>query len=563
MLVPPRYTFMPKEERILEFKGYNKKSVIDDGEMRDMYNLASDEFPCLYQRKARGIYTSQYQRPTAMIVKDKKLAVISDGKFYYNQVLYPQLQLSDDTKMVAINTRICFFPEKKYFVVKGDEEGTIGDLDFFASQGVKPEYDEAEDKYRNMSEESIALKFTTSTVTFPADIGAYKKVKPDDAITLNVWTAVDGGWAEFNSDYTISAVVKEVSEDGTKITFPDETFIITQSEGEEELSVNAVYVEVKRSCPDLDFVMESNNRLWGVSNKDNTIYACKLGDPTNWEYFQSTTIDSYFAEQGTDGEWTGCAAYSTHLLFFKEDCIHKVYGSKPSTYQIETAQCHALEKGCSKSIAIINETVLYKSRLGIMAYAGGVPMLISDNFGTDKFKDAVAGTDGIKYFVSVLRDGTPELLVYDMERYLWHKEDNVRVRDFAYHNGKLLFINDADNSIYEMASDSPLMSESEIEWFAELGPFDEYLEDQKIYSKLKMRLKLADLSRLRVLISIDEGEWERIEEYDSTRDRAVMLPIVPRRCEKFAIRIEGVGYCRIESLVRSYRKGTARKDVTT
>ena len=205
--------------------------------------------------------------------------------------------------------------------------------------------------------------------------------------------------------------------------------------------------------------------------------------------------------------------------------------------------------------------MLYKSRLGIMAYAGGVPILISENFGTDKFNDAIAGTDGVKYFVSVLRDGAPELLVYDMERYLWHKEDSVRVRDFAYHNGKLLFINDADNVIYEMASDSPLESENEIEWFAELGPFDEYIEDQKVYSKLKMRLKLAELSKLRVLISIDEGEWERVAEYDSTKDRAVMLPVVPRRCEKFAIRIEGVGYCKIESLVRSYRKGTARKGV--
>ena len=107
-------------------------------------------------------------------------------------------------------------------------------------------------------------------------------------------------------------------------------------------------------------------------------------------------MDSYYAEQGTDGEWTGCAAYSTHLLFFKEDCIHKVYGSKPSTFQIETAQCHALEKGSSKSIAIINETVLYKSRLGIMAYSGGVPVLISENFGTDRYSDAIAGTDGIK-----------------------------------------------------------------------------------------------------------------------------------------------------------------------
>ena len=49
-MVAPVYKFIPREERILAFKGYNKKSVIDDGEMRDMYNLSSDEYPNLYPR---------------------------------------------------------------------------------------------------------------------------------------------------------------------------------------------------------------------------------------------------------------------------------------------------------------------------------------------------------------------------------------------------------------------------------------------------------------------------------------------------------------------------------
>ena len=367
MLVPPRYTFIPKEERILEFKGYNKKSVIDDGEMRDMYNLASDEYPCLYQRKARGIYSSQYRKPTAMLVKDKKLAVISEGQFYYDGTLYPALTLSDKTQMVAINTRICFFPEKMFFNVK---TGATGNLS------------------ASVVSETTMVTVTSSTITFPESKGFENKFVVGDVVEI----------VASDERLKISAEIKSVTE--TSITFPDETFIFVTADGLTETTVEITSIEISRKCPDLDFVIESNNRLWGVSNKDNTIYACKLGDPTNWGYFQNTTLDSYYAEQGTDGEWTGCAAYSTHLLFFKEDYIHKVYGSKPSTYQIESAQCHALEKGCSKSIAIINETVLYKSRLGIMAYAGGVPMLISDNFGTDKFKDAIAGTDGIKYFVS-------------------------------------------------------------------------------------------------------------------------------------------------------------------
>ncbi|MDO4745432.1 MAG: hypothetical protein Q4B18_02630 [Bacillota bacterium] len=529
MLVAPRYTFIPKQERILEFKGYNKKSVIDDGEMRNMYNLSSDEYPCLYQRKPRGIYSEAYKNPTAMIVKDKKLAVISEGQFYYDGTLYPALKLSDKTQMVAINTRICFFPEKMFFNVKTGEVGNL-------SSNV-------------VSETTMTLTVTSAVITFPTSQGFDSKFAVGDAVQI---TASD-------ERLNVSAVIQSLTD--TSIIFQDETFIDVTAEGQTEMQIEVTNIEVARNCPDLDYVMESNNRLWGVSNTDNTIYACKLGDPTNWGYFQNTTMDSYYAEQGTDGEWTGCAAYSTHLLFFKEDYIHKVYGSKPSTYQIETAQCHALEKGSSKSIAIINETVLYKSRLGIMAYAGGVPRLISDNFGTDVYTDAIAGTDGIKYYVSVRREGSPELLVFDMERFMWHKEDSVRARDFAYHNGKLLFINDADNKIYEMASDNPMASETDIEWYAELGPFDEYLEDKKVYSQLKMRLSFAKLSELTVSISIDGGEWEVLSRFVNDRDKTEMLPIVPRRCDKFAIKLEGKGYCKIESLVRSYRQGSAKKGV--
>ena len=72
-------------------------------------------------------------------------------------------------------------------------------------------------------------------------------------------------------------------------------------------------VKLSRDIPDLDYVMESNNRLWGCRSEDNTIYASKLGDPLNWNYFQSLANDSYALDVGSDGEFTGCAAYPPPL----------------------------------------------------------------------------------------------------------------------------------------------------------------------------------------------------------------------------------------------------------
>ena len=543
MLAKLVYQMSPLQERILEFQGYNKKAVIDDGEMRDMYNMSSDEYPCLYQRKPRGLYSEDFTKPTALLVKDKKLAVISEGKFYYNGVLCEDLELSDATQMVAINTKICFFPEKKYFVVKEvDGEHEIGSITAEISIA-----------------EPVTVRMTSASLVFPTTFDFAKEFKVGDAVSFST---TDGY-------LNISAAIEDVT--NYSMTFQADTFatyiaasdsaITDEDSGQSYLEVELTGFKVERTCPDLDYVLEYNNRLWGVSNKDNTIYASKLGDPCNWGYFQSTNIDSYYAEQGTDGEWTGCAAYSGHILFFKEDYIHKVYGNKPANYQVTTAQCHALEKGSHKSIAIINETVLYKSRLGIMAYSGGVPALISENFGKDKFSDAIAGTDGMKYYLSALCNGEPEFLVFDMERMLWHKEDNTRARDFCYHNGKVLYINDADKKIYEMDSSTPLADENDISWMVEFGPFDEFIEEKKVYSRMKTRLKLEEGSELDIYIKIGEGEWELVKHIDNHTERSQLVPIVPRRCDKFSIKLEGEGNCRIESLVREFRVSSMGKDV--
>ena len=76
-----------------------------------------------------------------------------------------------------------------------------------------------------------------------------------------------------------------------------------------------------------------------------------------------------------------------------------------------------------------------------------------------------------------------------------------------------------------------------------------------------MRMKLAELAEVDVYISIDDGEWEWQEHVIADRETAHFLPIVPRRCNRFAVKLEGTGYCKVESLVREYRQGPARRAV--
>ena len=89
-----------------------------------------------------------------------------------------------------------------------------------------------------------------------------------------------------------------------------------------------------------------DNRIWGAEGK--TIYASALGDPTNYVY-DGVSTDSYAVAVGTEGEFTGCIAYSSTVLFWKENCLHKVLGSYPAQYEIYTYTVPGIQKGSEKS----------------------------------------------------------------------------------------------------------------------------------------------------------------------------------------------------------------------
>ena len=78
-------------------------------------------------------------------------------------------------------------------------------------------------------------------------------------------------------------------------------------------------VQLERRVPDLDFVTECDNRVWGCSSRENVIYACKLGDPTNWFSYRGIAADSYAVTVGSDGAFTGAATCMGYALFFKEN----------------------------------------------------------------------------------------------------------------------------------------------------------------------------------------------------------------------------------------------------
>lgn len=497
------------QRRIVNFLGLNYGCQTQDGEMSETKNVTTDNFPCITQRKKR-VKEGGYISPTSLFAKAGLFVI--DG----TRVLHNGEYVGDVTEgkkqMETVGNILVIFPDKKYY---NAETKVFGDMEI--------EY------------KATGLVFGTdseglSTITTTGDDFTFSE---GDGITIT--------GCEVAPENNVNIIVRGVS--GKVLTFYSNSFTNATETGE---------VTIKRKVPDLDFICENNYRLWGC--KGNTIYASKYSDPLNFNVFDLIVSDSYNIQVGSDGDFTGCISFSSHICFFKEDVLHKLYGSKPSNYQLVTSNVFGVQKGCERTLCIINETLYYLGRNGVYAYTGGVPDLISSAFGTNVLSEGCAESDGEKYYISMKNNSAWGLFTYDVRRNIWLREDDTHALDMANVEGKLYYIA-SDGGLYSVNGDESL-SDEEIEWSVTFCTFNEVINERKGYSKLGIRLDLGERSYLDVEVSIDNGLWKSVYTTHNERAKTITVPIHPNRCDNFRVRLSGKGECKIKSLVREFHVGS-------
>ena len=300
---------------------------------------------------------------------------------------------------------------------------------------------------------------------------------------------------------------------------------------------------IKRTVPDMDYVFENSNRIWGCSSANHEIYASKLGDPTNWNAFESISTDSYAVTVGSDGNFTGCLSHMGYPLFFKEDTIHKIYGDKPSNFQVTTlSPARGIAKGCSNTACVVNETLLYVARNGVCSYDGAYPESVSDALEGMRFTAGTAGQHDGKYYASLQNsDGVWGLYVYDLKKSLWHREDDLHLLYMAYGEGELYCI-DASGNLFTITGNRPEL----IEWAIESGDMLEGTIEYKYIRKLLFHLVLDAGSEIDVFLSYDDRpEWVKMNTFTAKVYRSHILPVIPERCQKYRYRLEGKGNAKL------------------
>lgn len=321
--------------------------------------------------------------------------------------------------------------------------------------------------------------------------------------------------------------------------------------------VSAEVVELERRVPDMDYLTECDNRVWGCSNKENVIYACKLGDPTNWFSYRGIAADSYAVTVGSDGAFTGAASCMGYALFFKENTLHKLYGSKPSDFQLSSLRCRGVAKNAARSLCVLNETLYYLSPDGVMAWDGSLPTKVSGALDAAKLanvQSAVGGALDGRYYLHISRESA-RLLVYDTEKGLWSEED-VCSCDMTSTGGQLYLWDGqalwAADPTREPDWQSTDGVETDIPFELVTGDVGLDGTEQRYLSRLTLRLDAERTSTVEVAVSYDGGAWETVATLAAQgRRRSYDLPFVPRRCGSLRLRLRGKGQITLRSLVRT------------
>ena len=550
-----------------DFRGLNLSQGIGDGEWAWMQNMDTREYPAVARRQKR-VHVATLNKPNGLCATDR-LCFVDGVKFYYNGFYYGDVEDSEKT-LVPMGAKIAIFPDKKLFDTttlsftdmeqKNVSSGTVR-VTLAKGDGTPyGEYTEGDTAPENP--ENGQLWLDTS----------------GDAPVMKTWSEAQGLWVAETTTYVLVSAtglgqgLKAL--DGVTVSGLEESglngdWILTDAGPDYILFTGILQkaltqtgeVRVERTCPEMDFVVEKDNRLWGCSSADHEIYCCKLGDPTNWRAYQGVATDSYAVTVGTPGPFTGAAVSGSAVIFFKENCLHRVYGTQPSNFTVYVDNLRGVQQGCHKSAVRVNEYLYYKSVFDVCVYADSEVAGISAALGTESYKNAVAGVCGSRLYLSMEdQEGAWQLLVYDTAAGVWTREDGTHALGFAScltetfmlrADGELyaLLPGEYNKDFFMVGSDYTVYAQEEtdeeVSWELRTGEILRELPDHKYIGKIQLYLELDPGARAEVALRRDGGAWETVQELSGGDQRRCTLPIYPRRCDRMEIRLTGVGHARL------------------
>lgn len=590
MYLPNRLPDTNNRAMVDTWRGYNHNFRVSAGEFYDMENMSSDDYPVLTPR-ARRPKLIEAENIRGILLTDNRLCYLSGDTLFYGSKQFdisPYVKVPEseaEQTLLRFGAYILIYPQNVYVNVYNDEIGSM-EYTFEAAPNTTITYTMCDADGNDFENIYVGPEPPAN----PTD-GMYWLNTADDVSGLNIWVDNKSMWQPVATTYIRITIpgsnISEVFNKGDTVNmnsyFKDinngsniqliqgDSFVVIgilpNSVSVTQVTDNSWTLQISRKLPELDHVCVSNNRVWGChygpdgnGGVVNEIYASKLGDFTNWYTYEGLTTDAYAVSVGEDGAFTGCITYQGRPVFFKENHVYRVYGSYPAEYQLVINNVRGVQKGSSKSLAVLNEYLIYKSSMDVVIYDGTNPVSISRDLGRNAhYYSAVAGATLNKYYIS-MEDalGKKFYFVYDMENDIWMRENALDILGFTtsesgqvycYNSKEIYGIGTNDNILFL----NQLPGEQMVKWWCETGDIAFEYPDYKKPVSIALRAFLEHNSEIQVWISYDDGPFEEkgvMRGNGETRTRVITFK--PMSCDHYRLKFKGHGYCRIITMTTTF-----------
>lgn len=316
----------------------------------------------------------------------------------------------------------------------------------------------------------------------------------------------------------------------------------------------------RRLVPNLTRCCVSGDRVYGIAGKD--IFVSGAGSAT--DFYSRSKADSgspVILHSSTDGAYTALSPWQGYVVFFKEDRICKLLGSRSDSFTLRDTRSVGIPAHLADTLCEVGNALYYASFDGIYAYRGEEPEAVT-GFGGVTVTGGHGGRDGGAYCVALTADSGGVVGLFLPETGEWYPEDDPAVGAILDAGG-FRYMQDGDGNIWKSARDGRAhgctfderhMGRPAVASVT-FAP-DHFGEpDGYCLTGLFLRVTGGVGGTLKVSIRYDEeGETPLGEYAGGMADRLLRVPLPLCFCDGSALKLDMTGDWVIHAIVKEYER---------